>query len=421
MTLTHTGASGLSQLLEGTTAGALIPEIVRQGFQELLEAEVSAAIGAQLHERRPNERATHRNGYRERVLTTQVGDLTLAIPRLRQGSFFPSCLEPRRRIDKALYAVVMEAYTGGISTRKVDALVEALGGASGISKSEVSRICQGLDEQVKAFLQRPLDHASFPYVYLDATYLHGRLGRNMQVVSRAVVVAIGINALGYREVLGIAVGDSEAEGFWRQFLGSLKERGLDGTRLVISDAHLGLTAAIKRMFQGCAWQRCRVHFLRNLLSHVPKAGQDMVAAAMKAVFVIQAPDQVRAHWQRVTEMLRKQFPSAVSVMEAAREDVLAFLHFPQEHWRKVWSTNPLERLNKEIKRRTNVVGIFPNDPAIIRLVGSQLLEQQEEWQLERRRFFSEATMAKIPEPKEPENLLEFSDGDPADAASAATI
>ncbi|MCP9889429.1 transposase [Cyanobium sp. ATX 6A2] len=196
-------------------------------------------------------------------------------------------------MDKALYAVVMEAYTGGISTRKVDALVEALGGASGVSKSEVSRICQGLDEQVKAFLGRPLDHARFPYVYLDATYLHGgRLGRNMRVVSRAVVVAIGINALGYREVLGIAVGDSEAEGFWRQFLGSLKERGLDGTRLVISDAHLGLTAAIKRMFQGSSWQRCRVHFLRNLLSHDPKVGQDMVAAAMKAVFVIQAPDQV---------------------------------------------------------------------------------------------------------------------------------
>jgi len=187
-------------------------------------------------------------------------------------AIFPDWLEPRRRVDKALYAVVMEAYTGGISTRKVDALVEALGGASGISKSEVSRICQGLDEQVKAFLGRTLDHARFPYVYLDATYLHGRLGRNMQVVSRAVVVAIGINALGYREVLGIAVGDSEAEGFWRQFLGSLKERGLTGTRLVISDAHLGLTAAIRRMFQGSSWQRCRVHFLRNLLSQVPKAG-----------------------------------------------------------------------------------------------------------------------------------------------------
>jgi putative transposase len=315
MTLTHSGASELSQLMEGTTAGALIPEIVRRGFQDLLEAEVSALTGAQLHERCPDQRSTHRNGYRERLLTTQVGDLTLAIPKLRQGSFFPNWLEPRRRVDKALYAVVMEAYTGGISTRKVDALVEALGGASGISKSEVSRICQGLDEQVKAFLQRPLDHARFPYVYLDATYLHGRLGRNMQVVSRAVVVAIGINALGYREVLGIAVGDSEAEGFWRQFLGSLKERGLTGTRLVISDAHLGLTAAIKRMFQGSSWQRCRVHFLRNLLSHVPKAGQDMVAAAMKAVFVIQAPDQVRAHWQRVTEMLRKQFPTAVPVME----------------------------------------------------------------------------------------------------------
>jgi putative transposase len=372
--------------MEGTTAGALIPEIVRRGFHDLLEAEVSAAIGAQLHERRPEERSTHRNGYRERVLTTQVGDLTLAIPKLRQGSFFPNWLEPRRRVDKALYAVVMEAYTGGITTRKVDGLVEALGGASGISKSEVSRICQGLDEQVKAFLGRPLDHVCFPYVYLDATYLHGRLGRNMQVCSRAVVVAIGINALGYREVLGIAVGDSEAEGFWRQFLGSLKERGLTG----------------------CSWQRCRVHVLRNLLSHVPKAGQDMVAAAMKAVFVIQAPDQVRAHWQRVTEMLSKQFPTAVPVMEAARDDVLAFLHVPQEHWRKIWSTNPLERLNKEIKRRTNVVGIFPNDPAIVRLVGSQLLEQQEEWQLERRRFFSEATMARIPEPEE---ALELTDAD----------
>ena len=216
--------------MEGTTAGALIPEIVRRGFQDLLEAGVTAAVGAQLHQRCPDERATHRNGYRERVLTTQVGDLTLAIPKLRQGSFFPNWLEPRRRVDKALDAVVMESYTGGISTRKVDALVEALGGASGLSKSEVSRICQGTGEQVKAFLGRPLDHARFPYVYLDATYLHGRLGRNMQVVSRAVVVAIGINALGYREVLGIAVGDSEAEGFWRQVLGSLKERGLDGTR-----------------------------------------------------------------------------------------------------------------------------------------------------------------------------------------------
>jgi putative transposase len=348
MTLTHSGASELSQLMEGTTAGALIPEIVRRGFQDLLEAVgeafsegvVSAAIAATRHELCPDERSTHRNGYRQRLLTTRVGDLSLAIPKLRQGSFFPSWLEPRRRVDKALYAVVMEADTGGISTRKVDALVEAVGGASGISKSEVSRICQGLDEQVKAFLGRSLDHARSPYVYLDATNLHGRLGRNLQVVSRAVVVAIGINALGYREVLGIAVGDSEAEGFWRQFLGSLKERGLDGTRLVISDAHLGLTAVIKRMFQGSSWQRCRVHFLRNLLSHVPKAGQDMVTAAMKAVFVIQGPDQVRSHWQRVTEMLRKQFPTAMPVMDAARDDVLAFLHFPQEHWRKVWSTNP---------------------------------------------------------------------------------
>jgi putative transposase len=223
-------------------------------------------------------------------------------------------------------------------------------------------------------------------------------------------------AFGNGEGFAYAVGDSEAETFWRQFMGSLKERGLTGTRLVISDAHLGLKAAIKRMFQGCSWQRCRVHFLRNLLSHVPKAGQDMVAAAMKAVFVIQKPEQVRAHWQQVTEMLRKQFPGAVSVMEAARDDVLAFLHFPHEHWRKTWSTNPLERLNKEIKRRTNVVGIFPNDAAIVRLVGSQLLEQQEEWQLERRRFFSEATMAKIPDPEEP---LGFSETDPTVAVALA--
>jgi putative transposase len=273
------------------------------------------------------------------VLTTQVGDLTLAIPKLRQGSFFLTWLEPRRRVDKALYAVAMEA----------------LGVASGISKSEVSHICQGLDKQVKAFLGRPLDHARFPYVYLDATYLLGRLGRNMQVVSRAVVVAIGINALGYREVLGIAASDSEAEAFWRQFLGSLKERGLEGTQLVISVgeafpggvAHLGLSGAIKRMFQGCAWQRCRVHVLRNLLSHVPKAGQDMVAAAMKAVFVIQEPDQVLSHWQRVTDMLRKPFPAAVPMMEAAREDVFAFLHFPQEHWRKIWSTIPLSVSTKK--------------------------------------------------------------------------
>jgi putative transposase len=287
MTLTHSGASELGQLMEGTTAGALIPEIVRRGFQDLLEAEVSAAIGAQLHERRPDDRATHRNGYRERVLTTQVGDLTLAIPKLRQGSFFPNWLEPRRRVDKALYAVVMEAYTGGISTRKVDALVEALGGASGISKSEVSRICQGLDEQVKAFLGRPLDHARFPYVYLDATYLHGRLGRNMQVVSRAVVLAIGINALGYREVLGIAVGDSEAEGFWSEFLVSLiaagfceaVERGLRGVKLVISDAHAGLKKAIGRQLQGCVWQRCRVHFARNLLQRVPKTHQGPLCPA----------------------------------------------------------------------------------------------------------------------------------------------
>ena len=312
MTLSHSGASELAQLMEGTTAGALIPEIVRRGFQDLLEAQVSALTGAQLHERCPDQRSTHRNGYRERVLTTQVGDLTLAIPKVRQGSFFPNWLEPRRRVDKALYAVVMEAYTGGISTRKVDALVEALGGASGISKSEVSRICQGLDEQVKAFLGRPLDHARFPYVYLDATYLHGRLGRKMQVVSRAVVVAIGINALGYREVLGIAVGDSEAEGFWRQFLASLKERGLDGTRLVISDAHLGLTAAIKRMFQGRCWRRTE----RCAAGVAPRGALNCAACAGCTSCATCSPTSrkpARTWWQRPC---RRSRPEAISGVRA---------------------------------------------------------------------------------------------------------
>ena len=400
MPISHSAATELEQLLGSGTAGELIPELVRQGLQALIEAEAATALGADRHQR-TDQRRGHRNGSRDRLLTTPAGDIQLRIPRFRTGSFFPSLLEPRRRVDRALWAVVMEAYVSGVSTRKVDELVAALGCESGISKSEVSRICQGLDVQVQAFLNRPLEFSRYPYVYLDATYLHGRDQARKQVISRAVIVAVGITASGQREVLGIEVGDSEDEAFWTAFLRRLRERGLSGVQLVISDAHAGLKKAIARCFQGCGWQRCRVHFARNLLVKVPKASQDMVAAALRSVFVQQEAAAVEAQWEQVIGMLTEKFPAAAALMDEAREVVLAFRSFPAEHWRKIWSTNPLERLNKEIKRRTRVVGIFPNDAAIIRLVGALLLEQQEEWQLEGRRVFSELSMAKLDSSNDP--------------------
>jgi putative transposase len=291
---------------------------------------------------------------------------------------------------------VMEAYIGGVSTRKVDALVAALGVQSGISRSQVSRICQDIDEQVQAFLNRPLQESGYAYVYLDATYLHGRLGRALQVCSRAVVVAMGVNADGRRELLGLKVGDSETEGFWSEFIASLKERGLTGVRLVVSDAHVGLTKAIRRQLQGCVWQRCRVHFARNLLQRVPKAHQGMVTAALRSVFAQENATEILTRWDDLAASLAERFPRATELLLEAREDVLAFRHFPQPHWRKIWSTNLLERVNEEIKRRTRVVGIFPNDSAITRLVGAVLLEQDEHWQLEGRRMFSAESMAAIP-------------------------
>ena len=350
MPKTDSGASALAPLLDGSSAGELIPELVRHGLQQLIELEVAAVLGAERHER-TDERLGYRNGSRPRLLTTQVGDIPPTIPKLRSGSFFPSILEPRRRIDQALYAVIMEAWVKGISTRKVDALVAAIGSQAGISRSEVSRICQGLDEQIQAFLERPLDGTRYPYLYLDATYLHGRLGKTLQVCSRAVVVAMGVNADGRRELLGLQVGDSESEPFWREFLGSLKQRGLSGVRLVVSDAHVGLTKAVGRMFQGCSWQRCRVHFARNLLQTVPKAQQEMVAAALRSVFTQQSRGAVEEQWDQVAAMLAGKFPRAAELMASAREDVLAFRHFPPSHWRKLWSTNLLERFNEEIKRR----------------------------------------------------------------------
>jgi putative transposase len=388
--------SALSALLDAFRTGEgvdLVREAVRMVMQELIEVEATDRIGAERHERTP-ARVTDRNGYRDRVVSTQAGDIGLRIPKLRKGSFFPSILEPRRRIDQALYSVVMTAYVQGVSTRSVDDLVQALGIDTGISKSEVSRICAGLDEHVERFRTRPLGHVEFPYVYLDATYVNVRDASLGQVVSKAVVIATGITATGDREVLGVALGDSESETFWSEFCRSLKRRGLGGVRLVISDAHQGLKAAIRKHFQGATWQRCRVHFARNLLQRVPKGHQDMVAAALRMIFVHVDAASVAAAWDDMTGRLAKQFPKVGELMTAARTDVLAFSAFPVEHWRKISSNNPLERLNKEIKRRTNVVQIFPDETSVIRLVGAILAEQHDDW-IAARRYLSDTSMTKL--------------------------
>jgi putative transposase len=388
--------SAVSELLEAFRTGEgvdLIRESVRMVMQELIEAEATERIGAGRYER-TEERTTERNGSRGRLLATQAGDVQLRIPKLRRGSFFPVILEPRRRIDQALYAVVMEAYVAGVSTRSVDDLVAALGIDSGVSKSEVSRICAGLDEVVGAFRGRRLDHTGFPYVYLDATYLHVR-NQTSQVVSMAVVVATGVTAAGEREILGLDVGDSEDEVFWRGFLTSLKQRGLSGVRLVISDQHSGLVAALRRAFQGTAHQRCRVHFARNLLAHVPKAQGDYVAAAFRTIFAQSKPTEVEATWEKTRDEFAARFPKLGPLMDQAKAEVLAFTVFPRGHWRKIWSTNPLERVNKEIKRRSRVVGIFPNSAAVIRLVGAILIDMHDEWIASERRYLSEGSMAKL--------------------------
>ncbi|HVX53642.1 IS256 family transposase [Nocardioides sp.] len=405
--------SALSELLEAFRTGDgvdLIRESVRVALQELIELEATERIGAAPYER-TEDRVAERNGHRPRMLTTTAGDVELRIPKLRKGSFFPIILEPRRRIDQALYAVVMEAYVHGISTRSVDDLVEAMGG-TGVSKSEVSRICANLDETVGAFRTRTLDHVEFPYVYLDATYLHVRNapGKGGQVVSMAVVVATGVTATGEREILGLDVGDSEDEVFWRSFLLSLKQRGLAGVKLVISDQHSGLVKALKRAFQGTAHQRCRVHFARNLLAHVPKGQADYVAAAFRMIFAQPTATDVHAAWDKTRDELAARFPKLGPLMDEAKAEVLAFTAFPREHWRKTWSTNPLERVNKEIKRRARVVGIFPNAAAVIRLVGAVLIDMHDEWIAGDRRYLSEGSMAK---------LYETSDTDPVAAIESS--
>ena len=384
-----------SELLEAFRAGEgveLIRESVRLVMQELIETEATERIGAGRYQR-TESRVTDRNGSRPRLVSTQAGDVQLNIPKLRKGSFFPVILEPRRRIDQALYAVVMEAYVNGVSTRAVDDLVAALGIDAGISKSEVSRICAGLDESVTAFRSRPLHHTEFPYVFLDATYLHVR--RTGQVTSMAVVVATGVTAAGGREVLGVDVGDSEDEVFWRAFLRSLKERGLAGVRLVISDQHAGLVAALGRILQGVGHQRCRVHFARNLLALVPKSHKDMVAAVFRTIFAQPDPQTVATTWDAVRDQLAAPFPKIGPLMDDAKAEVCAFTNFPRSHWPKLWSTNPLERVNKEIKRRARVVGIFPNEAAVIRLVGAVLHDMHDEWQVSDRRYLSEQSMAQL--------------------------
>ncbi|MDT7557321.1 MAG: putative transposase [Pseudonocardiales bacterium] len=370
-------------------------------YQALIEAELTEAIGAAPHERCA-ERANQRNGHRARTLTTRAGDLELRIPKLRTGSFFPSLLERRRRVDQALFAVVMEAYLHGVSTRKVDDLVKALGADTGISKSEVSRICADLDIEVGAFRDRSLAEQRFPYVFLDATYCKARVNR--RVVSQAVVIATGVRADGWREVLGFAVGDSEDGAFWTAFLRSLKARGLGGVQLVISDAHTGLKQAINAVFIGAAWQRCRVHFLRNVLAQVPKGSSEMVAAAIRTIFAQPKADMVRDQLDVIAAMLGRQSTKVETMLRDATEDLLAFTSFPPGHWKKIWSTNPLERLNKEVKRRTDVVGVFPNPEALLRLAGAVLVEAHDEWQTTDRRYLSEATMALLTEPQPQEGV-----------------
>src|SRR5215471_7496872 len=367
-----------------------LKEGVRVLSQALMEVEVAQHIGAERYERN-GERNGQRNGYRERTWDTRVGTLDLKVPRVRDGSYFPSLLEPRKRAERALVAVVREAYVQGVSTRRVDDLVEALG-LDGISRSQVSRLCEELDTEVERFRTRKLDGA-YPYVWVDATFLKVR--QDHRVVNMAVVIAVGLNAAtGQREVLGVDIGPSEDGAFWLRFLRTLVSRGLAGVQLVISDSHQGLKGAIAAVLQGASWQRCRTHFMRNALCLVPKGTQQMVAATIRTVFVQPDAATAREQWRRVADQLRARFPRVAQLLDEAEDEVLAYLVFPQEHWRQIWSNNPQERLNKEVKRRTDVVGIFPNDRAVIRLVGAILAEQNDEWQVARR-YFSAESLAKL--------------------------
>lgn len=355
----------------------------------LMDAEVTSMIGAEKYERSEN-RNNHRNGYRQREWDTRLGTLQLSIPKLRHGSYFPSLLEPRKMSEKALLNVVQEAYVHGVSTRKVDELVESLG-IKGMDKSEVSRISKQLDGFVTEFKNRILE-GEYPYLWLDATFPKVREGG--RVCSMALVIAVGVNQSGEREILGFDVGMSEDGAFWEEFLRKLVARGLKGVKFVVSDAHEGLKSAIKKVLTGSTWQRCRVHFMRNVLSQVPKKCQGMVSSIIRTIFAQNDQESAREQLRHVVDELRGRFPKAMEILEAAEEDILAYMAFPREHWIQIHSTNPLERLNREIRRRTDVVCIFPNRDAVIRLVGTMLMEQNDEWQVGRR-YFSLESMEKL--------------------------
>ena len=368
----------LLELIEKSADADLIREMLGFAAERLMEAEVRARTGA-AHGARDPERQVQRNGYRERAWQTRVGQIELEIPRLRRGSYFPSFLEPRRTAERALTAVIQEAYIHGVSTRAVDDLVRAMGG-SGISKSEVSRLVEEIDGRVNAFLTRPLE-GEWPYVWIDATYVKAREGG--RIVSTATIIAVGVNTDGRREVLGVATGPSEAEVFWKGFLRALADRGLRGVKLVVADDHKGLRAAAAKVFHATL-QRCRVHWLRSALAHVPAQQRPAVAAMLKTIFAQESATEARAQWDNVAGALRERAPKLAALMDEAREDVLAYTAFPKEHWPQIASTNPLERLNGEVKRRSDVVGIFPNPAAVVRLVGALMLEQNDEWAVSRR-------------------------------------
>jgi transposase-like protein len=379
----------LQSLLEKTTDPDFLRDMIGFTAQRLMELEVEGLTGASPGARTPG-RVNQRNGYRDRDWETRAGTVELRIPKLRKGSYFPGFLEPRRMAEKALTAVIQEAYIQGVSTRSVDDLVQAMG-MSGISKSQVSRLCGEIDERVQTFLTRPLE-GDWPYIWLDATYVKVReAGR---IVSKAVTIAVGVNTDGRREILGMDIGRSEAETFWLDFLRKLARRGLRAVKLVISDAHEGLQAAITRVL-AATWQRCRVHTMRNLLAHASKQGRGVAAAFVATAFVQENAAAAKAQWRLVADQLRPKLPKLAAFMDAAEADVLAYMDFPAAHRTKLHSTNTLERLNGEIKRRTDVVGIFPNDDAVVRLVGAILMEQNDEWAIQRGRYMTLETITPL--------------------------